>query len=121
MHQLYHCFWTRWQQAMDETLYSVNSLLHICFCFAFTHVRCFCSYQCHSFIHLTIYKNFMRIQASALASESWYSSKLLADYMKHDADSNESRYDPISLLGFNYLVCWVGARIGSEPPYYREN
>jgi hypothetical protein len=68
---------------------------------------------------VTIYKNFMRIQASALASESWYSSKLLADYMKHDADSNESRYDPISLSGFNYLVCWVGARIGSEPPYYR--
>lgn len=47
-----------------------------------------------------------------------YSSKLLADYMKHVADSNESRYDPISLSGFNYLVCWVGARIRSEPPYY---
>jgi len=39
--------------------------------------------------------------------------------MKHDADSNESGYDPISLSGFNYLVCWVGARIRSEPPYYR--
>ncbi|KAG0518538.1 hypothetical protein BDA96_09G184700, partial [Sorghum bicolor] len=56
---------------------------------------------------VTIYKNFMQIQASVLASDSWYSSKLLADYMKHDADSNESRYDPISLSGFSYLVCCV--------------
>ena len=68
---------------------------------------------------VTIYKNFMQIQASVLASDSWYSSKLLADYMKHDADSNESRYDPISLSGFSYLVCCVGARIRSEPPYCR--
>ncbi|CAL4908738.1 unnamed protein product [Urochloa decumbens] len=69
---------------------------------------------------VTIYKNYMRIHACLLASESWYSSKLLADYMKHEVDSNESRYDPVSLAGYNYLVCWTGARIRAEPPYYRK-
>ncbi|KAF8703732.1 hypothetical protein HU200_031818 [Digitaria exilis] len=69
---------------------------------------------------VTIYKNYMRIHACVLASESWYSSKLLADYMKHEADANESRYDPVSLAGYNYLVCWAGARIRSEPPCYRK-
>ncbi|XP_072148471.1 uncharacterized protein [Setaria viridis] len=69
---------------------------------------------------VTIYKNYMRIHACLLASESWYSSKLLADYMKHEVDSNESRYDPVSLAGYNYLVCWTGARIRSEPPYYQK-
>ncbi|KAF8719455.1 hypothetical protein HU200_024173 [Digitaria exilis] len=69
---------------------------------------------------VTIYKNYMRIHACVLASESWYSSKLLADYMKHEADANESRYDPVSLAGYNYLVCWTGARIRSEPPCYRK-
>lgn len=69
---------------------------------------------------VTYYKNFMRICACVLASCSWDSSKLLADCMKHDADSNISRYDPISLEGYNYLVCWAGAKIRSEPPYYRK-
>lgn len=69
---------------------------------------------------VTIYKNWMRIHACVLASESWESSKLLADYMKQETTSNESRYDPISLAGYNYLVCWAGGRIRSEPPYYRK-
>ncbi|OEL14457.1 hypothetical protein BAE44_0024525 [Dichanthelium oligosanthes] len=75
-------------------------------------------YPCHSSVHSNNLQ--ARIQACVLASESWYSSKLLADYMKHDFDSNESRYDPVSLAGYNYLVRWTGARIRSEPPYYRK-
>ncbi|KAL6619049.1 hypothetical protein ACP70R_034188 [Stipagrostis hirtigluma subsp. patula] len=69
---------------------------------------------------VTIYKNILRIHACVLASEAWDSSKLLADYMKHSADSDDSRYDPISMVGYNYLVCWAGARIRSEPPYYQK-
>ncbi|KAL6841255.1 hypothetical protein ACP4OV_028773 [Aristida adscensionis] len=69
---------------------------------------------------VTIYKNIMQIHACVLASESWDSSKLLADYMKHNADPDESSYDPISLVGYNYLVSWAGAKIRSEPPHYRK-
>ncbi|KAL6600300.1 hypothetical protein ACP70R_045100 [Stipagrostis hirtigluma subsp. patula] len=68
---------------------------------------------CYALLATTMITNLFRVIACWMANFS-DSSKVVADYMRDQADSREaqllqgSEYDPISMKGYKYLVRWYG-------------